>query len=417
MIYSSYRFSLLALISFLILHSTLNTAEAQSLQARADTLVVPTSGLVFHPADALLANDVIAPEDSVVIVMAFPPANGTLTDLGGGFFRYDPKSGFLGEDSFRYMLETVPIQRFAIDPEVSVLSFDSTVETVLGVAEDDEEIPVEGVITVAMGNDPAAIDSVHVLDANMQNQGPHSLNFNFGSPISVGSLRIVADPGVIQLSILSPGPTSGATGVLNSWEQVDNLVHVSVTALLEGGGLIANQVPDTPQQLETETTESLTGALFASGEQVLFLMNVASSGAFDLDGNAVTLDIAGSLQASGTFVGSQTSNEAEVLVRVVSGASTEDVVVRAGFELDVFPVPVSDQLTVRTRTTSDVMHGPIQITVHDALGRVIERRTMSPNAAAGEMNTTFDTSNWASGLYLVRVAGSRSRVTRSIIRH
>lgn len=392
-------------------------AKGQSLEARPDTMTVPAAGLVFHASEFLLGNDGVAPDDSLRVILVSQPSNGTLTDLGNGFFHHDPNSGFLGEDRFRYSLETVPIQRLTIDATVSALSFDATVETALGVADDQEEIPVEGTVLVDLGSDPVGIDSVHVLDVSMQNQGPHSLNFNYGSPISIGSLRIIADPGSVQLGMLSPGPTSGVSGLLNSWEQLDNLVRVSVTAMLEGGGLITNQVPDTPQELETETTEALSGAVFVSGGQVLFLLNVASSNAFELEGNAVTLDIDGALQASGAFVGVQTSNETEVLVQVVSGASVDQALATRGFELDVYPMPVRDQLTVRLQSRAELGFHPVEITVYDVLGRVVERLLASPNMSDGEMRASFDTSNWASGLYLVRVSGGGKSLTRSVIRH
>lgn len=388
--------------------------QAQSLSVQADTLTVPSSGLVFHPSQTLLVNDETA-EDSVQVMVVVPPSHGTLTALSNGFFRYEPLAGFLGEDRFSYAIETVPLQRLMIDPTVSVLSFDATVQTALGTADDDEEIPVEGAIVVNLGDDPAGIDSVHVVDVSMQNQGSHSLNFNYGSPISIGSLRIIADPGAVQLAIVTPGPTSGVSGLLNSWEQVDNLVNVSVTAMLEGGGLITNQVPDTPQELETETTEALTGAVIISGGQVLFLMNVASTNAFQLEGNDVTLAIDGSLQAAGAFVAKQTSGEAVVILQVVSGASTEDVWARSGFGLDIYPQPVRDHFTL-TIASGDATGRTVDLRVYDVLGRVVAEHSVTGSFGEGEISTRLDASNWAPGLYVVHVVGSTKSATRTFVR-
>lgn len=404
-------------MALVVLNVVSEPVQAQVLEARADTMTVPSTGLVFHPAEIILDNDVLAPDDSVLVLITAAPAHGTLSEVGNGFFRYQPSPGFIGEDAFRYALKTVALQRLAIDPSVSVLSFDATVETALGIAGDQEQIPVEGSIVVDMGDDPVAIDSVHVLGAAMQNQGPHSLNFNYGSPISVGSLRIIADPGSVRLSMLAAGPTSGVSGLLNSWEQTDNLVHVSVTAMLEGGGLISNQVPDEQQELETETTESLTGAVFTSGEQVLFLMNVASTNAFDLEGNAVTLDIQGALQASGVFSESQTSNDAEVRVQVVSGASAEESAIPSGLEFDVYPVPFRNRFTLQLRSVSGAVPGPTHFVVYDVLGRVVEHREMGLLQMGQEMNAAFDASNWTPGLYIVHVSGPSGSVTRPVVRY
>lgn len=387
--------------------------HAQSFDAVTDTLSATTAGLTFHPIERLLPNDVVDPGDSLRFEVLDLPQNGTLDVLPDGSVRYIPAPGFVGRDRFSYRWETIPIQRLVVDPSVSVLSFDATLQTDLGASDASEEIAVDGVIMADLGGDPAVLDSVHVTGLELTNRGNHSLRFDYGSPISIGSLRIVVDAGNVMLSMMQAGPKSATSGVLNTWQQPDNLVDVAVTATLEGSGLLSGQVPDEAQQLETQTLEGLSGAVFMSGEQVLFLLTVQSTNTFDLEGSSVDLSIDGSLQANAVFESARSSSEAEVIVNVASGASVDGPATSSLSSMDVFPNPVSDSVTLKWKAGLD--SGPFEIRVYDLLGR--EVADVVSVRGHDEMSARLNASNWSPGLYIVRVSGRTSTAVRTFLRH
>jgi len=374
------------------------SARAQVLEAVPDTLSSSTAGLAILPEEALLSNDSVSEGDSIRLEIVSGPVNGSLERQSDGLLLYVPAVGFVGQDRFVYQWRTVPLQRLTIDPAVSILSFDAELQTDLGPADDSEDIPVEGTVVAHLGDDPASIDSVHVVGVDLTNRGDHSLRFEYGSPISVASLRILVEAGDVGLSLLEPGTASAASGILKTWTQQGNLVDVSVSASLEGGGLFTSIVPDETQQLQTQTTEGLSGSVIVNGQQLLMLLNVASSNTFDLEGNSVALDIAGSLQATGSFVASQVSNEAEVIINVVSGAGRENIALPA-VALDVYPNPSSNVFHMRWNGPS----GNYRIEVFDALGRLVHDQDVGASPGSDEMRSTLDASNWPAGVYFARI--------------
>ncbi len=385
--------------------------RAQSLQAAADTVVVSSSASSVIASSALLANDLVGP-DSIQVILVSGPSNGTLQQTADGNFMYVPNNGFAGEDGFTYRLQTIPLQRLTVAPSTSSLSFDATLTTDLGPASDQETIPVVGEIVVDLGADAVRIDSVHVTDLQLRNEGDHSLRFDYG--LLLGSIRIEAPADSISLAMLRAGETVPTSGLLNSFEQPGNDINITVSASLEGTGILSSQVPSGTERLETQTTESIGGSAIVSGGNVLLLLNVNSSYTFDLEGNAVELALEGALQASGPFQAAEVSNEVSVVIQVVSGADVDDMPNVRDVRLDVYPNPAIDHVTVQWRLPSGHSSNGAEFRVFDLLGR--EVATWSTESWLPEGQKRMDASSWASGVYVVQILTQEGRSQRIIVR-
>lgn len=393
-------------------------SAGQDLAAVPDTVAVPANGSMTIPMSLLLGNDSLPAGDSVQVMEVSAPMHGQLERDASGDWIYTPESGFVGEDAFTYRFHTLPLQHLDVSPVDSRLQFDATVGTALGSASDQETIPVEGSMIVDLGTDASAIDSIHVVGLDLMNPGNHSLRFDYGSPVVLGSLRILADSGKVRLSLAAPGPASGTTGLLRAWRQEANTTSISVEARLQGTGVLTNQVPTEPQTLATEAVEDLSGSLVVQGSTVLVILNVDSSHAFDLDGNAVALDVTGTLQATGSFQPRRESNEAEVLLKVSSGTDTELHAGGTPFSLEIYPNPVRGAFRVAIKAGSPAHRAAMapRIEVLDLLGREIHLGSDALVLSGDEMRIDLDASNWSPGLYLVRFTSGSGVATRMFIR-
>jgi len=374
-------------------------AQAQVLVAADDVIALHNGGQVVNSATYLLGNDTLPEADSVQVVIMTLPTNGTLTPIGDGNYLYQADPGYIGFDSFSYRLQTLPVQHLEFDPSLSVLRFDASVKTLIGEDDDSEDIPVVGTLDIDIGVDPAAVDSVHLLGIDIQNQNDHGLRFDYGTPITVGTLRINVESEAIRLFSTSIGPTVDATGLLRSFNQPGNLISANVLATLEGSGLLTGQVPTDAQQLTTETELDLGGSVIHSSGLLVVLMSIDAGWTFDLDGNEVGLQISGSMQANGSFRQRQESNEAIVTIDVTQSVSSESESVLPSFSVDVYPNPVRDRFTVRwTSGNSERAYEPVDVVVYDALGRMITTSSRS-GTPGDEMTIQLDASNWSEGLY------------------
>lgn len=401
------------------------SASAQTLEARPDTVRFASS-LTFLDPSVLTQNDRVDAADSVRVVFVSPPTNGRIETDGTGGWRYVANEGFVGQDSFTYRIETLPLQHLSVAPEDGQLQFSSTLTPSvngLGDASDTETIPVQGELVVELGNDLAGIDSVRVIGMELSNPGEHSLRYQYGSPIVIASLRIETGPGALQLSMTAPGPRSGADGPLRSWTQPDNTMAIAAQATLEGSGLFVNQVPDGVQVLETEATESLGGIVLVSGGQIVLFVNVDSNQAFDLDGSTVTLSATGTLQATGTFVPQIQSAETTVTVYVSPPTATDLLPESPVLELEAYPNPTRGRVHLRV-TVASLAQRPV-LEVYDLLGRRMPDPVFNHGLGAAqlgdsgthEMSGTLDTSNWSPGVYIIRVSGPASSEVRTIVRY
>ncbi len=385
----------------------------QSLVAVDDLISLPNGGAIIDAHTLLFGNDDV-PTDSIQVVMVSSPAHGNLVSLGGYLFEYVADAGFIGQDSFQYQLQTVPIQHLTLDPAVSVLDFDAKVTVdPLGQDGDVEPIPVGGEIDLDMGLDPSSVDSAQIVGLHVLNVANQSLRFDYGFPFTVGTLRIKVAEEKVRLDLVQPGPRAAVTGILNAFSQENNPISVRVEATLEGGGLLASQVPDDVQILETETPIALTGNILRQGETIVLLLTIDSDYAFDLDGNEVELNISGSIQAFGVFQPRIESNVATVSINVIEATDVEvNPLDPALIHLSVYPNPVVNEITVEVSNTAASIS---EVSIIDVLGRIVHVRHYSGTDA--QSTVRLNTSHLSSGVYLVSVDSPLGRVSRSIIVH
>jgi hypothetical protein len=77
--------------------------------------------------------------------------------------------------------------------------------------------------------------------------------------------------------------------------------------------------------------------------------------------------------------------------------------------LQVFPNPVHDMLTIKTTASL-----PMQLTLSDALGKVVEQR-MSANPINGYITDAINTESLSSGLYFLMLTSDKKTILRRVI--
>jgi hypothetical protein len=83
-------------------------------------------------------------------------------------------------------------------------------------------------------------------------------------------------------------------------------------------------------------------------------------------------------------------------------SSTEDVV---SMDANIYPNPASDVLNI-----SYASSGPVDIQLYNALGELVyDKKNTSSN------RSTIDVSNWAKGLYTLRVQYADQMVVKSVV--
>ncbi|MEM7036480.1 MAG: T9SS type A sorting domain-containing protein [Bacteroidota bacterium] len=80
---------------------------------------------------------------------------------------------------------------------------------------------------------------------------------------------------------------------------------------------------------------------------------------------------------------------------------------------DVFPNPNAGQFAVSVQ--GNFLHAPLQISVLNPLGQVIETRT--PGTLSGKLESKFDLGRLSKGTYLVVLQAGEHRISRRIIIH
>jgi len=387
---------------------------SQDMLVVGDTLSLHNGGHSFNLREALLANDTFG-SDSVQVVLVTAPAHGQLLSTGPDSYTYQAENGFVGQDSFTYSIQTLPLQRLRIDSSASSLDFHTTVQTAIGTDDDTENVPVQGELIVDMGPDAANIDSLQIVSLDVRNLQSTGLRFDYGFPITVGTLRINADAGNISLFAAETGPKVAVSGILNSFIQVDNLIGVNVEADLDGSGVLSSQVPSDTQILATETRLDLSGVTIVQGDNLAVIIPIDSSFEFDLSGNTIHLEINGSLQAPGVFAPRNTSGVATVIIEVGEvTARDKEWSVPSELVMSIYPNPATSTLSVAV--TSPVFgFEASELRIVDVLGRVVSQTDlrMSPFIAS---SVQVDVSRLPSGLYFVVVESSRGRLARSFLR-
>ncbi|MEZ4703119.1 MAG: Ig-like domain-containing protein, partial [Rhodothermales bacterium] len=85
-----------------------NPPDSTRIVAVEDAFAVFSDSSLTVAGSGLLSNDEIVGVDSVVAVLVDPPAHGAVLLAPSGAFTYTPATGFSGDDTFSYHIQTVP---------------------------------------------------------------------------------------------------------------------------------------------------------------------------------------------------------------------------------------------------------------------------------------------------------------------
>ncbi len=382
----------------------------------SDTLEVVHDQVFASTTAVLLANDMLrspgSEDDSLQAVVVTPPSHGVVTVSPSGALSYTPEPGFVGTDSFTYVLQSLPIQVLQFAPASSNLEFESTLRISLGSDSARKTIPINGSVRLDVGDGTAPIDSVHVLSISVRNDAQIALQFKYGSPITVGKINLSAAKDSLKLDINRVGPRADASGAFNSFTQTGNKLNVETSVDMSGTGVLSNAVPNDPQHLVTETDFDVVGSVLTQPGTLAFVFNVDSHNQFQISGNDVDLNITGTAVATGPYVQRVTSDPATVTLHVISPTEIENrTLPERNRLLSLYPNPAAGETTISYEIARP---GPVRFAVFDLLGR---RRLVvfASSNVTGEQVQRLDLSHVSPGLYFVRVSQSAWSATRSLI--
>lgn len=362
-------------------------------------------------APGVFANDDLT-ADSMLVVLVTAPSNGT-AELGqDGAFTYTPNLGFFGVDSFTYMVETIPKQELVVDTSQSNLNFDMTVSIPLGTRSDDVDSRIGGMASFYLEPDTSPFTRAQLYDLNLDVVDSLDLEFKFGGLITLGRLLVDADSGAFQLNMSQRGEPADVTNGI--FTQTGNKVNVTGTVNLEGTGLISGEVPEDPQEFDTETDADITMELSQDGSMLVVQVPVMLEEAFDLSGTDVVLVVTGNLLAAGELKMPQSSNVATVSV-TVDPISRTDVDREVPFQYALsqnYPNPFNPVTTIEFSVPTAEM---VNLRVFDTLGREVAT-LVDGIQAPGIHAVQFDAGHLPSGMYIYRLeAAAYSEVKRLIL--
>jgi Bacterial Ig domain/Secretion system C-terminal sorting domain len=391
------------------------TARAQSggvFAAVADSFDVVHDAVFSSSTVSVMDNDAGIPDDSVHTVITIPPAHGSATLTTSGTFNYTPDPGYIGPDSFTYVVQTLPVQTLEFSPASSNLEFEATLKISIGEDTARKTIPINGTVLFDIGSGTAPIDSVHVLGLSVRNDAVIELEFKYGGIVTIGRINIVAAREALLLDLTEVGPRVAAGGAFNSFTQTGNKLGVDATVTMSGSGVLNGQVPTTPQHLVTETDFDVVGSVLSQPGTLAFVLNIDSRNEFEIDGNPVNLNITGSAVATGPLKERQVSEPAIVALNVISPTSAEDDTLPATNRLlSIYPNPAAETATISYEI---VRPGFVRFEVYDLLGRRRLEETVSTGTIGSRLQT-LDLTALTPGLYFVRASQLDWNATRSIV--
>ena len=380
---------------FLLL-SVSHTVSAQEgpLNAVEDFFNINSDSTLTVEAPGLLSNDDLI-ADTLQVLAISSPANGELSVGVDGSFIYIPDPGFSGIDEFTYQIETIPLHVLDVDTLLSLMNFTMDVSVPI-VGSDDAE--AEGRI----GGKAALYASNTIgelVEMNLQVIDPLELGFRFGGIVTVGRLFANADANAFNLVLVEPGAPSEIIDGL--FTQQAAKINVDGTVLLEGTGVLSGQVPEDPQEFDTETEADVDIQLSFTDSTLTAEVPVELTESFDLSGVDVDMVVTGSLVASGPLQPVLSSNVASVRITVdpLSRTGIEDGV-PLRFALDQnYPNPFATSTTIQY-SLAQTEH--VVLKVYDTLGREVATLVEGMHMM-GMHEVVFDAASLPSGMYVYRV--------------
>lgn len=401
------------LVALITLIAATSPAFAQ-FQTEPDAFDLMHSQIFDSGAVSVLGNDPSIPEGRIIVTITREPFYGQVAMNPDGTFTYEPEPGYVGPDSFEYTVNLVPLQELVFDPTENRLNVDATVDTntVLGSASDDQEVAINGMVWADIGATGNPIDMIQIVDLDIRNDGDLNLKLDFGSPITLGSLRIGVTVNDLDFGLNLAGPAVPTNGLLNGFTQTGNKLGLSARVSLQGTGLLNGQVPTDPQNLDTETDFDLEGFVINQAGNITVILTINSHNEFDLDGNDVEMDISGQISAVGPFQLGATSDPETVSLNVFSPVNIAEDETPTSLELlTVYPNPVTTNATIVFELDRPTH---LLVTVFDILGREVGT-LMDSYQRAGEERLTWDASTYPRGIYLLKVTTDTQTKTRAIL--
>lgn len=397
---------------------TLIALIAAALPASAQFQTAPDSFDLIHSqlfdsgVVSVLGNDPAIPVGRIIVTVIREPFYGQVTMNPDGTFTYEPEPGYLGPDSFEYTVNLVPLQELVFDPTENSLNVDATVSVILGTDSDNQDVAINGMVRADIGPTGNPINAIQIVDLEIKNDADLNLKLNFGSPITLGSLIIDVTANDLDFGLNLAGPAALTTGPLNGFTQTGNKLDLAARVTLEGTGLLNGRVPTDPQDLVTETDLELTGFVINQAGNITVILTINSHNEFDLDGNAVEMDITGQISAIGPHQIGASSTPETVSLNVFSPVSIAEEEPPASVELlTVYPNPVNTNATIAFELARPTH---LHVTVFDVLGRKLVT-LVEGHERAGEQRLTWNTSTYPRGLYLLRVTTDTQIKTRAIL--
>ena len=386
------------LLLLFVLALFIQTAAGQTmLLAEDDFFNTNTDSSITISGPGLLDNDMLV-DDSLKVILVSGPSNGTVELGSDGSFTYTPDPQFSGIDEFTYQLETLPLQVLHIDTLRSLLNFNMTVDLpIVGDDDADAEGRVGGVAYMYVDDDEAQL-----YDMDLSVIDPLSLGFRFGSPIVLARLFVDAEAGAFQLL---QSRRSDPTAIIDGKFQQDSTkVQVMGVVELEGTGLIGGEIPEDPQDFDTETDAPIEIQLSINDSTLTAVVPVNLTEAFELSGVDVDMIVEGGLVAFGPLQQPLESNVATVSITIdpLSRASTVDEVAFAYSLSQNFPNPFHSTTTIAYTIPEP---SSVQLRVFDLLGREVAL-LVDAEQFPGKHEVAFDAEGLPSGMYVYRLESS-----------
>ena len=287
-----------------------------------------------------------------------------------------------------------------------------TVTIALGTRSDDVDARIGGEATFFLSPETSPFTQAQLYELNLDVVDSLDLEFRFGGLITLGRLIVDADSGAFQLNLSERGdPSEVIDGIFT---QTGNKVNVTGIVNLEGTGLISGEVPDEPQEFDTETDADITMELSQQDTTLIVQVPVMLDEEFELSGTDVALVVTGDLYASGTLKMPLMSNAATVSI-TVDPISRTDVDREIPFQYALsqnYPNPFNPVTTIEFSVPTAEM---VNLRVFDTLGREVATLVdgiQSPGIHAIQ----FDAGHLPSGMYIYRLeAAGFSEVKRLIL--
>ena len=228
---------------------------------------------------------------------------------------------------------------------------------------------------------------------------PLEIGFRFGGIVTVGRLFVDAEPNSFDLRLIERSePAEIVNGVLT---QDSVKINVTGTVTLEGTGVLSGQVPEDPQEFDTDTQTDVDIQLTITDSTLTAEVPVDLQESFDLSGVDADMIVTGSLVASGPLQLAQTSNVASVLITVdpLSRTDVEEVLPFSFSLQQNYPNPFATSTTIRY---SIPRAEQVVLRVYDTLGREVAT-LVDGVKMMGVHEVVFNAQSLPSGMYLYRL--------------